>query len=54
MTAAVTAGGENESMGGIDLVNLRQRRETNCVTCSPKLGQTGGASGREVEIEVCG
>lgn len=23
MMAAVTAGGENESMGGIDLVNLR-------------------------------
>lgn len=38
---AVTAGGENESMAGIDLVNLRQWCETNCITHSPKLGQTG-------------
>lgn len=41
MTAAVTAAEENESMGAIDLVNLRQWRETNCIMCSPKLGQTG-------------
>ena len=41
MTAAVTAGGENESMAGIDLVNLRQWSETNCIMLSPKLGQTG-------------
>lgn len=47
VTAAVTAGGENESMGGIDLVNLRQWCETNCIMCSPKLGQTG----REREVE---
>lgn len=37
----MTGGGENESMGGIDLVNLRQWCETNCVMRSPKLGQTG-------------
>lgn len=48
VTAAVTAGGKNESMGGIDLVNLRQWCETNCITCSSKLGQTEGEEG-----EVC-
>lgn len=41
MSVTVTAGGENESMGGIDRVNLRQGRETNCLTHSRKLGQTG-------------
>lgn len=49
VTAAVTAGGENESMGGIDLVNLRQRCETNCIMCRPELGQTGRQRGREGE-----
>lgn len=48
MTAAVTAGGENESKGGIDLVNLRQWCKTNCIRHSPKLGQTGRERGREV------
>lgn len=38
----MTAGGENESMVGIDLVNLRRWSETH----SPKLGQTG-RKGRE-------
>lgn len=47
VTAAVTAGGENESMGGIDLVNLRQWCETNCITLSPKLGQKGRERERE-------
>lgn len=41
MTAAVTAGGENELMGGIDLVNLRHGCEVSCIIHSPKLGQTG-------------
>lgn len=36
---------KNESMGGIDLVNLRQWCETNCITCSSKLGQTVGGMG---------
>lgn len=48
MTVAVTAGGENESKGGIDLVNLRQWCKTNCIRHSPKLGQTGRERGREV------
>lgn len=50
MSATVTAGGENKSMGGIDRVNLRQGRETNRLTHSRKLGQTGWVSekgGRE-------
>ena len=49
MTAAVTAGGENESMGGIDLVNSRQWSETNCIMLSPKLGQTGREEERDLE-----
>lgn len=49
MTAAVTAGGENESMGGIDLVTSSQRCETECTTQSwVRRGETGGRRG-----EVC-
>lgn len=43
MMAAVTAGGENEWMGGFDLVNLMQRCKTNCWAYSRKLGQAGRA-----------
>lgn len=45
----MTAGGENESMGGIDLVNSRQSSETNCIMLSPKLGQTGREEERDLE-----
>ena len=43
------AGGEDESMAGIDLVNLRQWCETNCITCCPKLGLTGLERENKVE-----
>lgn len=36
MAAAATAGGENESMGGIDLVNSRRWCETNCIKAWPE------------------
>lgn len=51
MSATVTAGGENESMGGIDRVNSRQGRETNCLTHSPKARSDGMSEreGREEE-----
>lgn len=50
----VTAGGETESMAGIDLVNLRQSCKTNCITQSRELGQTqtGREGGRGGGVEV--